>query len=94
MRRVADERCHPDAELEKARNLRLASTFGANLQTINGKASIIGNAEVFLGDYERAFELPEALAALTTADLQAVATKTFDRQRMTVGVLRAGEAAE
>lgn len=74
-------------ELTKARNLRIAS-FWRSLQTINGKASALGNYEVFTGDYENLFGVPEQLGAATAADLQAVAAKVFRRSNMTVGVLR------
>jgi zinc protease len=75
-------------ELTKARNLRIAS-FWRSLQTINGKASALGNYEVFTGDYENLFAVPEQLGAATAADLQAVAANVFRRSNMTVGVLRA-----
>jgi len=75
-------------ELTKARNLRIAS-FWRGLQTIDGKASALGNYEVFTGDYENLFAIPEQLAATTAADLQAVAAKVFQQNNMTVGVLRA-----
>ena len=75
-------------ELTKARNLRIAS-FWRSLQTINGKASALGNYEVFTGDYENLFGVPEQLGAATAADLQAVAANVFRRSNMTVGVLRA-----
>ena len=77
-----------DAELTKARNLRIAS-FWRSLQTINGKASALGNYEIFTGDYENLFAVPEELAMTTAADLQAVAADVFRRNNMTVGVLRA-----
>ena len=82
-------------ELRKARNLRVAS-FWRDLQTIDGKASALGNFEVFSGDYEGLFAVPERLAAVTAADLQAVAAKTLRRNNMTVGTLRgpAREGAE
>jgi zinc protease len=75
-------------ELTKARNLRIAS-FWRSLQTINGKASALGSYEVFTGDYENLFAVPEQLGAATAADLQAVAAKVFRHGNMTVGVLRA-----
>ena len=75
-------------ELTKARNLRIAS-FWRSLQTINGKASALGRYEVFTGDYENLFAVPEQLGAATAADLQAVAAEVFLRSNMTVGVLRA-----
>ncbi len=76
------------AELEKARNLRLAA-FWRSLQTINGKASALGNFHVFTGDYENLFAVPGDLAETTPERLQAVAAKVFRHNNMTVGVLRA-----
>ena len=75
------------AELAKARNIMVAD-YWRQLATIDGKASIIGNAEVFLGDYERAFALPDELEAITVEQLREVAAKVFDPRHMTVGVLR------
>jgi len=75
------------AEITKARNLRLAS-FWRGLQTIDGKASAIGNFAVFTGDYENLFAIPERLTATTRDDLKAVAEKVFRTQNMTVGILR------
>ena len=82
-----------EAELSRARNIMMAD-YWRGLATIDGKADILGNAEVFLGDYERAFDLPENLNALSPADVQAAAARFFDEKRLTVGVLRAGEADE
>ena len=79
-----------DAELAKARNLRLAA-FWRGLQTIDGKASSLGNFEVFTGNYENLFAIPGKLSEITTAQLQAVAAKTFRDDNMTVGILRAPE---
>ncbi len=89
LQRVADEGVTA-AELEKARNLRLAS-FWRGLQTISGKASALGNFEVFTGDYENLFAVPEELAETDAAALQAVAKQVFDRRNMTLGVLRSPE---
>ena len=89
LRRVADEGVTA-AELEKARNLRLAS-FWRGLQTISGKASALGNFEVFTGDYENLFAVPERLAQTDAAALQAVARRVFRQGNMTLGVLRSPE---
>jgi len=78
------------AELSKARNLRLAA-FWRRLQTIDGKASALGNFEVFTGDHENLFAIPERLSATTPEQIKAVAAKVFRPQNMTVGVLRAPE---
>ena len=55
LRRVADDGV-TEAELDKARNIMIAD-FWRELATIDGKASMIGNAEVFLGDYEARFRV-------------------------------------
>jgi zinc protease len=80
-------------ELEKARNIMIAD-YWRGLSTINGKASALGNAEVFLGDYQRAFSLPDELATITAEQIQQVAAEVFDRQKMTVGVLRSPLAGQ
>ncbi len=74
-------------ELEKARNI-MVGDYWRGIATIDGKASALGSAEVFLGDYQRAFSLPDELAAITAEQVQEVATAVFNRQQMTVGVLR------
>jgi zinc protease len=74
-------------ELEKARNLRVAA-FWRELQTINGKASALGSFEVFTGDHENLFAIPEQLAAVSPSDLQAVAATALKRSNATIGVLR------
>jgi zinc protease len=84
--RVAAEGVSP-AELEKARNLRLAG-FWRNLQTIRGKAHALGQFDVFTGDYENLFAVPEDLSNTTAEQLQAVAAKVFRRDNMTIGILR------
>jgi len=86
LQRVATEGVSA-AELEKARNIMIAD-YWRGLATIDGKASALGNAEVFLGDYQRAFSLPDELAAISAEEIQSVAASVFDRRKMTVGVLR------
>jgi len=75
------------AELEKARNIMIAD-YWRGLATIDGKASALGKAEVFLGDYQRVFSLPNELAAISAEQIQSVASSVFDSRKMTVGVLR------
>jgi zinc protease len=88
--RIADEGV-TDAELSKARNIVLAD-FWRELATIDGKASALGNYDVFHGNYEKLFRLPVAMESVTTEDLRAVAAKVFRVNNMTVGVLRAPAA--
>lgn len=92
LRRVASEGVS-EAELAKARNIMIAD-YWRGLATIDGKASALGNAEVFLGDYERAFALPEELAAVTAVEIQRVAASVFRDGNRTVGVLRSPEEGQ
>ena len=79
-----------EAELQKARNIMVAD-YWRGLSTINGKAAALGRAEVFFGDYQQAFSLPDDLDAVSTADVQEVAASVFRQNNMTVGVLRSAE---
>ena len=81
-----------NAELIKAQNIVLAD-FWRGLSTINGKASALGSFDVFMGNYENLFSLPEDVRAITAEQVQAVAVKVFRRNNMTVGVLRSAEDA-
>jgi len=85
--RIADEGV-TDAELSKARNIILAD-FWRELATIDGKASALGNYEVFHGNYEKLFRLPVEMETITTDDLRAVAANVFRVNNVTVGALRA-----
>ena len=78
------------AELSKARNIVLAD-FWRGLATIDGKASALGRYEVFLGDYESLFALPDEIEAITSDDIQAAAARIFRIENMTVGVLQEAE---
>jgi zinc protease len=75
------------AELRKAQNILLADFWRA-LETIDGKASALGQFAVLTGSYENLFSEPEAVSATTAEELQAVASRVFSRSNMTVGVLR------
>ena len=74
-------------ELAKARN-KLIADFWRDLSTISGKAAAIGRFQVFHGNYEKLFLLPERTETITTEDLRTVATEVFRRGNMTVGILR------
>lgn len=81
------------AELEKVRNLKSAA-FWRNMATINGKARVLGTYEVFNGDYRKAFDAPAAYAAVTAADVQALAKKILRVQNRTTGILKPVAAAQ
>lgn len=85
LQRVATEGV-TEAELSKARNIVLAD-FWRDLSTIDGKASTLGQFEVFQGDYELLFQAPARTEEVTVEDIKSAA-EIFVEQNMTVGVLR------
>ncbi len=84
-----------DAELARAKN-QFAAGFWKQIATINGKAGLLGQFEVFEGDYQKLFDAPAVYDRVTREDLQKAAALVFQRQHRTVGVLRspAGKPAE
>jgi zinc protease len=87
LQHVADEGVTAE-ELAKARNIMLAD-FWRELATINGKASALGRAAVFHGAYERLFDLPQEIEAVSADDLRAVATAVLRQGNATIGTLYA-----
>ena len=85
LQRVANEGV-TEAELTKARNIVLAD-FWRGLSTIDGKASALGQFEVFQGDYELLFQAPAKTEEVTVEDIRQAA-EIFVEQNMTLGVLR------
>ena len=79
-----------EEELQKVKNAKLLGIYRLQ-ETINGKAQMLGNYEVFFGDYKKAFDAPAAYEKLTAADIQAVAAKYLKKSQRTVGVLAAKE---
>jgi zinc protease len=74
------------AELERARNLVTAG-FWRKLATIDGKAHVLGEYEIFHGGWERLFDAPARLAAVTREQVREVARELLDVGRRTLGVL-------
>ncbi len=77
-------------ELQKVKNQKLLNFYRAQ-ETINGKASQLGEYEVYFGDYKKLFDAPDAYRKLTAADIKTVAAKYFKKSQRTVGVLAATE---
>ncbi len=75
-----------DAELSKARNIVLAD-FWRDMATINGKAAALGNFNVFHGSYEKLFDLPADIDAVSSEQLREVAAKVLRASNATIGVL-------
>ena len=74
------------AELSRAKNLSAAG-FWKKLATIDGKAQLLGEYEIFHGDWAKLFDAPAQFEKVTREDIHAVAREILDRRRRTVGVL-------
>jgi len=75
-----------DNELTRAKNMAAAG-FWKKLATIDGKAQLLGEYEVFHGDWSKLFDAPAQVDKVTRAQVQAVAHEILDRRRRTTGVL-------
>jgi zinc protease len=75
-----------EAELERARNLATVGLW-KKLAAIDGKAQLLGEYEVFHGDWSRLFDAPARIAAVRAEDLRAVAAEILDERRRTLGLL-------
>ena len=75
-----------DLELTRAKNL-VEAGFWKKLATIDGKAQLLGEYEVFHGDWLKMFEAPAQFERVTREQVQAVAREILDRSKRTVGVL-------
>ncbi len=82
----------PERELQKAKN-QLAADLYRNLQTISGKAQLLGIGDVYFGDPKALLNVADRYAGVTAADLQRVARTYFIASNRTVSVL-VPEAAE
>jgi zinc protease len=75
-----------DAELARAKNMTAAG-FWKKLATIDGKAQLLGEYEVFHGDWLKLFDAPAQFDQVTRTQVQAVAREVLDKRHRTVGVL-------
>jgi zinc protease len=75
-----------EAELTRAKNL-MAAGFWKKLATIDGKAQLLGEYEVFHGDWAKLFEAPAAFERVTREDVLAVAREILDIRGRTAGLL-------
>lgn len=74
------------AELSRAKNLAAAG-FWKKLATIDGKAQLLGEYEVFHGDWAKLFDAPALFEKVTREDIHGVAREILDPRRRTVGML-------
>jgi zinc protease len=75
-----------EQELQKVKNQKLMQ-FYRGMETINGKASLLGRYSLFFGDYTRLFDAPEYYSKVTGDDLKRVVATYFTQDNRTVGVL-------
>jgi zinc protease len=74
------------AELSRAKNLTAAG-FWKKLATIDGKAQLLGEYEIFHGDWAKLFDAPAQFERVTRDEVHVVAREILDNRRRTVGVL-------
>jgi zinc protease len=75
-----------EAEMSKARNIMLAD-YWKGMATIDGKASALGNFEVFNGGFENLFLQSEQIEQTGVEQLREVAAQVFRADNATIGVL-------
>lgn len=90
--RLAEEGPRPE-ELLKAQNALIADLL-RRLQTIDGKAELITEAELFYGGWRELISRPERVRAVAAADVQALVRRLLTRRNRTVATLDVSERAD
>jgi zinc protease len=75
-----------EAELQKSLNM-IRSAYFFGLQSINGKAGALGQAEILYGSWEKAFTRMDDYAAVKPERIAEAARKVFQENNKTVGTL-------
>ena len=75
-----------ELELRKGKNQRLVA-FYRDLATIGGRANLIGEYEVFDGDYSKLFQVDKEIEAVTADEVRAAAKKYLRVENRTVATL-------
>jgi zinc protease len=73
-------------ELQKAKNQLLTRLY-RQMETIAGKADLIGEYEIYYGDYHRLFTFEQEIAKVTAADIQSAARQLLAAENRTTGTL-------
>jgi len=84
LERIASEQV-TEEELRRAKKL-FEFSFWEGLETIDGKAHMLGEYEVLHGDWRKLFDVPAQFERVTAAQLRAVAVDVLNVNRRTVGV--------
>jgi len=82
-----------DAELRKAKNITVAN-FWRGMETNSSKAYLLGQYEVFHGDWRKLFDAPARYEQVTREQIRKVALRILDPDHRTVGVLVPTEGAQ
>lgn len=77
-------------ELQKVKNKKVLDYY-RKLETINGKASLIGESEIFWGDYRLMYKIPEQFKKITANQIKEALKKYFTKNNSTIGILAATE---
>ena len=80
-------------ELQKSKNQATAA-FYRSLESIAGRAQVIGSEEVIFGDYHRMSSVEQSINAVTPADIQRVMKQYLQANNRTVAVLIPTSAPE
>ena len=83
----------PDEELRRAKNLVRANLLRSLVST-NGRAHMMGQMELMLGDWRKLLDLDDRYEAITADELQRVAKAVFAPHRKNVIELVPGEQLE
>lgn len=75
-----------DREMQKVRN-QLAANFYSRLETISGKAELLGRADVYFGDPKAGLTTVQHYEKITAADVQRVVKTYFTDRNRTVTTL-------
>jgi zinc protease len=81
-----------DAELTRAKN-QFAASFWKQIATIDGKAALLGQFDVFEKDYRKLFDAPAQYEKVTREDVLKAGAMVFQKNHRTVGVLTSPVAA-
>ncbi len=76
----------PDQELRKAKNQLLAGHY-RELKTIAGRANLLGQYEVFYGDYRKLYSVEKNFEAVSASDIQRAARQYLTEKNRTVATL-------
>ncbi|HWR53872.1 MAG TPA: pitrilysin family protein [Bryobacteraceae bacterium] len=74
------------AELDKAKNQLLAAHY-RQLKTIGGKANLLGQYEVFFGDYRKLLTADQEIAKVTAPQVQEAAKRYLGARNRTIATL-------